>query len=173
MCKQSIGHYEEHFDQPDYMMRQAAECDPRSFLNARPRRATKKWKMRDGTKVRICDMDNGHLTNTLRMIERAWFLRPLVLLRGVDIDRLGDMAGLAVSNGLDDELSATIEQLHPIYVDLARDALRRGMRWRHWWEDEVSKAPRSGAPSMQEFLAAQKLRRKRARRGPARGRGKR
>ena len=39
-------------------------------MNTMIRKQTKKWKMLSGQKIRICDMDNAHLENTINLLQR-------------------------------------------------------------------------------------------------------
>lgn len=87
----------------------------------------KKWAMRDGQKVRIKDMTDSHLVNTIRMLgrkhddekEAAWSV--LSTLQGEmaqmycenDISRMEDNGPAATS---------------PIYEDMMEEATRRGLK---------------------------------------------
>jgi len=65
------------------------------------RKQTKYWTTSDGRKLRICDMDDGHLANTITMLDRAAEIKSLQiheeLLTGAEFMR-GDMAKESLEN---------------------------------------------------------------------------
>lgn len=76
--------------------------------------------MRDGTKIRICDMDNTHLYWTLRMVDRVlkrqWVFDCGHVPDDFEVDpylRQADMYDTKISKALMDE------------------AQRRGLKWRY------------------------------------------
>jgi hypothetical protein len=70
------------------------------------RKVTKLWTMRDGRKVRVCDMDDGHLLNAMRMLDRTG-------------QREFEDAWDAME-GVPDDV--------PVYDDLETEAMRRGLK---------------------------------------------
>jgi hypothetical protein len=88
------------------------------------------WQMQDGKKVRVCDMTDKHLLNTIRYIER-------------NVDRirwdavhqgylcLSGMQGEEAINSIEDAIAslesdeAEIGEFCPIYDDMVAEAERR------------------------------------------------
>ena len=83
---------------------------------------TKKWTTKDGTKIRIKDMSDQHIVNTLRLIER---------MHKNAIEECpfpcfgGEMAQYYAEQEFDSFLSSDIEDIFPIYGDLYEEAQRR------------------------------------------------
>ena len=91
---------------------------------------TKKWTMKDGAKIRIKDMGDGHLINTLKMLKRAGQRR---LVRDINWfwsvpEPSGEMALLDFEN-IERELSdRTWDDYVPeIFDDLVAEARKRGI----------------------------------------------
>ncbi len=89
----------------------------------------KKWTMRDGRKIAIVDMGDGHLMNTIRMLQRNGEHK-----RDVNVAEYlagpaptADMASIAFDDEFDTACEATWEDFVPdIYEDLVEEGLRRG-----------------------------------------------
>jgi len=110
----------------------------RNFIEANPQRGvgmrkqTKLWTTKTGDKIRICDMSDTHLINTIKMLERCIdrltqesiigcceagrFLHGEQALQNVE-DALLDLT----YNGIDPS-----EEI-PIYNNLCDEALRRNL----------------------------------------------
>jgi hypothetical protein len=91
--------------------------------------------MRDGTKIRIKDMTDEHLTNTLKMLDKnavkmylGYQAEGYRLLAGIR----GEMAELCIESDLN---SMTEEEFLPeIWDDLLADAHRRGLKIKGQWK---------------------------------------
>jgi len=100
------------------------------------RKQTKLWKQKDGVKIRICDMTDSHLVNTLRLLQRFAEAerRKMVLLAAQMAATLtGDMASYHAEQAQEQADSAIMEDYLPdVYLNLRMDASRRGLSHRLW-----------------------------------------
>ena len=91
------------------------------------RKQTKVWTTRDGRKIRICDMTDEHLLNTIRLLRRAKEkvvsegYKTLCFLRGEQavFDLECELYQLEVGD---------IDVFHPLGEVLLQEAHRRGLR---------------------------------------------
>jgi hypothetical protein len=84
---------------------------------------TKQWTCKDGRKIRIKDMDDKHLMNTIRMLERNseyYFCDMFMSMATVN----GDMATYFLEQEMDNMIEDDII-MHPLYEDLLEEANRR------------------------------------------------
>jgi hypothetical protein len=99
----------------------------------RMRKQTKQWTMRDGNKIRICDMGLDHLKNTIGMLERgadSRYRADIELM--LSCEPHGDMAELDYDNGLDAMMEEGIESYLPeTYWNLVNDLERRELEARN------------------------------------------
>ncbi len=84
---------------------------------------TKQWTTRAGEKVRVCDMSDGHLLNTLRLLERA------ELVDGLRFVMLPRPNGQHAQDAFDNECATVGDRspgdVWPIYDDMLEEAIER------------------------------------------------
>jgi hypothetical protein len=85
-------------------------------------KVTKKWTTRDGQRIRICDMTDEHLLNTIRLCQRAHERAKLEIPYP---DFCGDMAQFYAEREFDNFLESGPEVAFPLYPDLVDEAYRR------------------------------------------------
>lgn len=100
----------------------------------RLRKQTKKWTMRDGKKIRICDMDTDHLKNTIAMLDKYGerkYQEDLQFFMTCP-EPNGDMAMLDFNNAFDElPLSSSDDYVPEIYWNMMDDLDRREMEIRN------------------------------------------
>jgi hypothetical protein len=92
---------------------------------------TKKWKMKDGTKVRIKDMTDSHLLNTLKLLKRYgqakynYDLAAVLSCPGFQ----GEQAQIAFEDAENEILNERDWESYmpPIFEDLTAEAIRRNL----------------------------------------------
>lgn len=91
------------------------------------RKATKKWTTKDGRKIRICDMTDEHLLNTIRLLERfAERKRDSQIAFLINYYPLGEMAQLDCDRAMDEVIeSSTLDYVPDIYWGLIDEKNRR------------------------------------------------
>lgn len=86
------------------------------------RKITKLWKQKNGIKIRICDMTDGHLQNTIALLERKAELEksaiPYPMFNG-------EMAQMYAEQDWDRAQESTPDYFYPIYEDLCLERERR------------------------------------------------
>lgn len=92
------------------------------------RKQTKKWKTKDGRKLRICDMENDHLLNAMKFLVRAAELtrKKLVVSFLTAPYPTSDGAEMAYDREMDALADATWEDFtDPIFETMILEGLRR------------------------------------------------
>lgn len=94
------------------------------------RKQTKLWTTKDGRRIRICDMNDNHLSNTIAMLEH---LRPALECEFINEAESmlcclqGEMAIYSVEREVDRVISHGLfpREIHPLYPNLLLDQERR------------------------------------------------
>ena len=82
---------------------------------------TKKWLCKDGRKVRIKDMTDTHLANTIKFLEKAH----LAILDTPPPDFQGEMAQMYADQEYNALMDSTVEDYFPIVRDMKEDFEKR------------------------------------------------
>ena len=89
------------------------------------RRCTKLWTTRDGSKIRICDMSDNHLLNTINMLRRS-HRELLNSAYSREASLTGEMAQMMIESEIG--MLESEESDHPLFESLIGDAVRRGLK---------------------------------------------
>lgn len=84
------------------------------------------WTMKNGRKLRIKDMTDSHLINSIRMLERAHG-RNVCQMYGLACMIQGEQASLDIDNAIDRAEEGGPGESYSIYDDLVDEADRRGL----------------------------------------------
>ncbi len=95
---------------------------------------TRLWTCKDGRKIRIKDMTNSHLLNTIKMLERVGAKQLSLSISSAysfAADLQGEMASYFAEQDIDRMEATSIEKFvndeYPIYEHLVLEAQKRGI----------------------------------------------
>lgn len=96
------------------------------------RKITAIWKTRHGGSIRVCDMTDSHLLNTMRMLEkRSEVLSQEAVDSGYAVlsSMNGEMAQYSIESDLREmeENGVEVEEFFPVYAQMRKEAWRRGL----------------------------------------------
>lgn len=97
------------------------------------RKITKVWKQKDGKKIRICDMGDSHLLNTIKMLERKAYFQSEVALSAL-FEAESALHGEMALSHIESEINSIVGNgiyyflEETIYDDLRVEAERRNLQ---------------------------------------------
>ncbi len=92
-------------------------------------KVVKTWKSKDGRRIRICDMSNQHLVNTMKLLERNASAErfnnfPYPSFQG---EMAQYYAEQEFDNLIEKEDYELAGEMYPIYKDMYEELLKRGL----------------------------------------------
>lgn len=105
------------------------------------RKQTSLWRTEGGEKIRICDMSDNHLNNTIAMVDRYKIVKEAALIRlGYEtlMTMRGEMTVDSIERGLDalEQCELRHEEVHPLYQNLLMEQERRKLMEKDKTTDE-------------------------------------
>ena len=101
-------------------MKRAAKACVKAVMPKPPLGRNKKWTMKGGKTIRIRDMENDHLLNTIRLLERMADNEAGYAAAFAELDIGPDAYDWVNDN-------SCTEDYFPIYDDMVAEAKRRGL----------------------------------------------
>lgn len=93
---------------------------------------TKVWTTKDGRRIRVCDMADRHLLNTMRMLQRQARIKEIQLIQeGAAALHIvgGELAAMTIEEEIDRLLEDGVSpyDIHPAYGAMCIECTRRGL----------------------------------------------
>lgn len=105
-----------------------ADCDIDESAAASFRPCKKLWTTRDGTKIRICDMGDSHIINTIHMLQRNHTRLVCEAYRAY-VGLQGEMAIDSLDREIAHMETEGPDATQPLYTELCVEADRRGLKY--------------------------------------------
>lgn len=97
------------------------------------RRQTKLWTTKSGNRIRICDMDNSHLDNTIKLLNRVAEIETTKAINEGEsllCCLQGEMAVYSVESEIDRLMQCGLDpsEINPLYDNLILERNRRSAK---------------------------------------------